>query len=106
MLKKTALYDTHVRLGGKMVEFAGYSLPVQYSGILEEHKAVRTAAGLFDVSHMGEFLFRGVNAESALNALLTNDIRGMRDGQVRTKGAERSTTCLCTARTGSVSGWS
>lgn len=83
MLKKTALYDTHVRLGGKMVEFAGYSLPVQYSGILEEHKAVRTAAGLFDVSHMGEFLFRGVNAESALNALLTNDIRGMRDGQVR-----------------------
>lgn len=83
MAKKTALYDKHVALGGKMVEFAGYILPVQYSGILEEHKAVRNAAGLFDVSHMGEFLFKGKDAERALNFLLTNDIRGMRDGQGR-----------------------
>lgn len=83
MAKKTALYDTHVALGGKIVDFAGYALPVQYRGILEEHKAVRTAAGIFDVSHMGEFMFRGANAESALNELLTNDIRGMYDGQVR-----------------------
>ena len=83
MAKRTALYDRHVALGGKMVDFAGFELPVQYSGILEEHRAVRTAAGLFDVSHMGEFLFEGEGAESALNALLTNDIRGMADGKVR-----------------------
>ena len=83
MLKRTALYDTHTALGGKMVEFAGYELPVQYSGILEEHRAVRTAAGIFDVSHMGEFFFEGEGAEAALNSLLSNDIRGMTDGRVR-----------------------
>ena len=83
MAKKTALYDKHIALGGKMVEFAGYALPVQYVGIIEEHRAVRNAAGLFDVSHMGEFLFKGKDAERALNFLLTNDIRGMRDGQGR-----------------------
>lgn len=83
MAKRTALYDMHVALGGRMVDFAGYELPVQYSGILEEHRAVRTAAGVFDVSHMGEFLFEGKGAESALNALVTNDISGMPDGRVR-----------------------
>ena len=83
MAKRTALFETHVALGGKMVEFAGYDLPVQYSGILEEHRAVREAAGVFDVSHMGEFFFEGEGAEEALNAILTNDIRGMTDGRVR-----------------------
>lgn len=83
MSHKTALYDRHIALGGKMVDFAGFSLPVQYSGIMEEHRAVRTAAGIFDVSHMGEFVIKGERAEDALNALLTNDIRGMRDGRVR-----------------------
>ncbi len=83
MTERTALYERHVALGGRMVEFAGYELPVQYSGILEEHRAVREAAGVFDVSHMGEFLFTGAGAEQALNALLTNDIRGMADGRVR-----------------------
>lgn len=84
MAKRTPLYDIHVALGGTMVEFAGYELPVQYpSGIIKEHTAVRTAAGLFDVSHMGEFFMEGAGAEAALNLLLTNDIRGMRDGQVR-----------------------
>ena len=83
MAKRTALYDAHVALGGRMVEFAGYELPVQYTGIMGEHRAVRTAAGVFDVSHMGEFLFEGSGAESALGALLTNDIRGMSDGRVR-----------------------
>lgn len=82
-MKRTALYDMHIALGGRMVEFAGYELPVQYSGILEEHRAVREAAGVFDVSHMGEFLFEGKDAERALNLLLTNDIRGMTDGRVR-----------------------
>ena len=96
-MKRTALYDKHIALGGRMVEFAGYELPVQYSGILEEHRAVRGSAGVFDVSHMGEFIFTGQGAEGALNALLTNDIRGMADGRVRyssspTRGAARWTT--------------
>ena len=83
MAKRTPLYDKHVELGGKIVEFAGYDLPVQYSGVIAEHNAVRGAVGLFDVSHMGELLVAGDRAEEALNAILTNDIRGMYDGQVR-----------------------
>lgn len=85
MAKRTPLYDMHVKYGGQIVDFAGYELPVQYEGlgVLKEHTAVRTQAGLFDVSHMGELLVIGENAESALNYLLTNDIRGMYDGQVR-----------------------
>ncbi len=83
MAKRTPLYDKHVALGGKIVEFAGYDLPVQYSGVIAEHNAVRTAVGLFDVSHMGELLIEGDRAEEALNYVLTNDIRGMYDGQVR-----------------------
>ncbi len=53
--QRTPLFDCHVRAGGKIVDFAGWQLPVQYTGVMEEHRAVRTAAGLFDVSHMGEF---------------------------------------------------
>lgn len=83
MAKKTPLYLKHVALGGKIVEFAGYELPVQYTGVIAEHNAVRNAVGLFDVSHMGELLVMGERAEEALNAILTNDIRGMYDGQVR-----------------------
>lgn len=83
MGKKTPLYNKHVALGGKIVEFAGYDLPVQYSGVIAEHNAVRQAVGLFDVSHMGELLVTGAKAEEAVNAILTNDIRGMYDGQVR-----------------------
>lgn len=84
MAKRTALYDNHVAHGGKIVEFAGYDLPVQYeAGVVTEHKTVRTAVGIFDVSHMGELVIRGKNAEAALNYLVTNDIRGMYDGQVR-----------------------
>ena len=84
MDKKTPLYDLHVRLGGKMVPFAGYLLPVQYeSGVIAEHNAVRTRCGLFDVSHMGEVLFTGPGALDALQDLLTNDFSGMEDGRVR-----------------------
>ncbi len=85
MAKRTPLYDIHVKYGGQIVDFAGYELPVQYEGlgVLKEHTAVRTKAGLFDVSHMGEILVMGDDAETALNNLLTNDIRGMYDGQVR-----------------------
>ncbi|MFA5561522.1 MAG: glycine cleavage system aminomethyltransferase GcvT [Eubacteriales bacterium] len=81
---KTALYDWHVAGGGKMVPFAGYLLPVQYeTGIIAEHMAVRTKAGLFDVSHMGEVLYEGKDALVNLNRLLTNDFSNMVCGQVR-----------------------
>lgn len=84
MAKRTALYENHVAHGGKIVEFAGYELPVQYAaGLMTEHMMVRTKVGLFDVSHMGELIVKGKNAEAAVNMLITNDIRGMYDGQVR-----------------------
>lgn len=81
---KTPLYDAHVRSGGKMVPFAGYLLPIQYpTGITAEHMAVRTKAGLFDVSHMGELLIKGPDALSNVQNLVTNDCAGMTDGQVK-----------------------
>lgn len=84
MPKRTPLYGKHVALGGIMVDFAGWELPVQYSsGIIAEHTAVRTKAGLFDVSHMGEFMFEGAAAEKTLDFLLTNKIAGMYDGQAK-----------------------
>ena len=61
-MKKTPLYENHIRLGGKIIEFGQWLLPVQYTGILEEHEQVRKAAGLFDVSHMGEILVTGPDA--------------------------------------------
>lgn len=84
MEQKTPLYDTHVKYGGKMVPFAGYLLPVQYEGgVISEHMAVRTACGLFDVSHMGEITCIGTDALENLNRMLTNDFTDMADGQAR-----------------------
>lgn len=84
MDRKTPLYDSHVALGGKMVPFAGYILPVQYpTGVIAEHMAVRTACGLFDVSHMGEVMFTGPDALNNIQNLVTNDMCNMVDGQVR-----------------------
>ena len=81
---KTPLYECHLESGGTIVPFAGYLLPVQYpTGIITEHNAVRTAAGLFDVSHMGEIVFSGKDALKNLNYILTNDFTSMVDGQVR-----------------------
>lgn len=80
-LFRTPLYDFHLRQGARMVPFAGYSMPVQYSSILEEHKAVRTAAGLFDVSHMGEILVSGPDAKRLLDLCLTNDLDRIAPGQ-------------------------
>ena len=83
-LMKTPLYEEHLKCGGRMVEFGGYCLPVQYgTGVIKEHMAVRTACGLFDVSHMGEITFRGPDALRNLNHLLTNDYTVMEDGQAR-----------------------
>ncbi len=80
---RTPLYEQHVRAGGRMVEFAGWEMPVQYAGILAEHEAVRTRIGLFDVSHMGEVVFRGPGALAALQRLFTNDLSKCADGQAQ-----------------------
>ena len=81
-LKRTPLYAFHVAHGGRMVDFAGWEMPVQYRSILEEHKAVRRAAGLFDVSHMGEVDVRGREALKFLNQLVTNDVAKLFPGRV------------------------
>lgn len=83
MNKKTALYDKHVALGAKMVPFAGFEMPVQYSGVTEEHFAVREKAGLFDVSHMGQFFIEGPNAKKLLQYVTTNNIETLVNGQAQ-----------------------
>ncbi len=81
--KHTPLYENHIKLGGKMVTYGGWDLPVQYSGIMAEHKAVREACGLFDVSHMGEIEIHGPDALNFLNRLCTNDFTSMETGSCR-----------------------
>jgi aminomethyltransferase len=78
---KTPLYDRHVSLGGKMVEFAGFVMPVQYSGIIDEHVTVRENAGIFDLSHMGEFYVSGKGAPAALNKLVANNVEKLKIGK-------------------------
>ena len=83
-LKKTALNDAHRRLGGRMIDFGGWDMPVQYTaGTIEEHLAVRTAVGLFDVSHMGEIEIRGPQALNLIQHLTTNDASKLDDGQAQ-----------------------
>ena len=82
-LKRTPLYAAHVKAGARMVEFGGWDMPVQYTGIIEEHRRVRSAVGLFDVSHMGEFEVEGPNALAALQGLTTNDVSTLEIGQVQ-----------------------
>ena len=82
MAKKTALYETHKALGGNVVEYAGWELPIEYEGLVQEHEAVRTAAGLFDVSHMGEIFVTGKDANKFVQYLITNDINSIEVGQV------------------------
>ncbi len=85
-LKRTPLYDCHREAGGKMVDFAGWEMPVQYAGVIEEHRAVRTAAGLFDVSHMGEVRVRGAGAEAFLQRLTPNDVSKLVPGRAHYSG--------------------
>ncbi|MEM9191580.1 MAG: glycine cleavage system aminomethyltransferase GcvT [Myxococcota bacterium] len=80
-LKTTPLAEEHERLGGRMVPFAGYRMPVQYAGIVKEHHAVRQAAGLFDVSHMGELILRGDRAVDVVDGLVTNDVKHLPVGK-------------------------
>ena len=95
MLKRTPLYAAHQRFGGRLVEFGGWEMPVQYAGILDEHQAVRQAAGIFDISHMGEVSVAGPSALAFLNATCTNDVRRLAIGQGQY-------TLLCNERGGTV----
>jgi aminomethyltransferase len=81
--QRTALYDTHLAHGAKMVEFAGFFMPVQYRGIIEEHLQVRKSVGIFDVSHMGEFEFRGSGAREFLQHMTINDVSKLEIGQAQ-----------------------
>lgn len=80
-MKTTPLYEKHVELKGKVIDFGGWALPVEYSGIIPEHEAVRNQAGLFDVSHMGEITVKGEDAEKYLQMIVTNDISVLNDNQ-------------------------
>jgi aminomethyltransferase len=82
-LKRTPLFDAHKALGGKIVSFGGWEMPVEYSGISEEHRAVRERAGLFDVSHMGEIRVKGPEALAAVQQLTCNDASALVDGQAQ-----------------------
>jgi aminomethyltransferase len=93
LLRHTSLHAEHVALGGRLVPFAGWELPVLYTGIVDEHRAVRTAAGLFDVSHMGELRLHGEYATHVVDYLVTNDARKLSDGQAMY-------TCACNERGG------
>ncbi len=85
-LRRTPLHAQHRAAGAKLVPFAGYEMPVQYSGVIEEHRAVRNAAGLFDVSHMGEFRVQGPGAEAFLQQLTPNDVSKLATGRAHYSG--------------------
>ncbi|MBK1815681.1 glycine cleavage system aminomethyltransferase GcvT [Luteolibacter yonseiensis] len=80
-LKSSPLEAAHVALGAKLVPFAGWNMPVQYTSIIDEHTAVRTACGIFDISHMGQFIVKGAGSEQWLNGLLTNNVSKLGDSQ-------------------------
>ena len=93
MLKRTSLFSAHQKLGAKLIDFGGWEMPVQYTSITDEHLAVRNAAGIFDISHMGEVTVSGAGAEAFLNSVLTNDIRKLAAG-------EGQYTLMCNERGG------
>ena len=82
-LKLVPLNDVHIAAGGKMVPFAGFNMPVQYSGLMPEHHAVRNNVGMFDVSHMGEFRLRGAGALDLIQRVTSNDASKLTDGKVQ-----------------------
>ncbi len=83
IIKRTSLFDKHEALDAKIVPFAGFEMPLQYEGVIKEHNAVRTTAGVFDVSHMGEFIVKGKNAEKFLNYVTINDVSKIEVGQAQ-----------------------
>lgn len=99
--KRTCLYDKHVALGALITSFAGFDMPIQYTGIIEEHNAVREHCGVFDVSHMGEVLVSGHDADRFINHIFTNDVTGLPAGKVLygmlcyPDGGVVDDTCIC-----------
>ncbi|HEX9492469.1 MAG TPA: glycine cleavage system aminomethyltransferase GcvT, partial [Thermoanaerobaculia bacterium] len=85
-MKKTPLNEVEHELGGKMIDFGGWELPVQFTSIIDEHQAVRTRAGLFDVSHMGEILVKGPDAQALLQRSTCNDVSKLKDGRAQYNG--------------------
>jgi aminomethyltransferase len=94
-MKRTALFDEHIKLGAKMVAFSGWEMPVLYSSIIEEHRATRTSAGIFDICHMGEFIVRGAGAASLLSGLIPTDLG-------RLEPSKAMYSCLVNERGGTV----
>ena len=82
-MKSTSLTNKHISLGAKMVPFAGYNMPVSYKGLNEEHHAVRNSVGVFDVSHMGEFILKGANALNLIQKVTSNDAAVLTDGKAQ-----------------------
>lgn len=82
-MRRTPLFDDHVRLGARIVDFAGWEMPVQYAGVIQEHRAVRSAAGLFDVSHMGQLEITGADATDFIQYMTSNDVAKMWDGKAQ-----------------------
>ena len=82
-LKSTALSQKHIELGAKMVPFAGYNMPLQYEGLTVEHLAVRSGVGVFDVSHMGEFIVRGEGAFELVQKVTSNDVSVLTEGKIQ-----------------------
>src|SRR5436189_4783296 len=82
-LRRTPLYEKHLEAGAKLVPFAGWEMPVQYEGVIAEHRAVRTDAGVFDVSHMGELEVEGPKAEEFLQHVLSNDVTKLEPGEAQ-----------------------
>ena len=99
--KRTCLYDKHVALGALITPFAGFDMPIQYTGIIDEHNAVREHCGVFDVSHMGEVVVSGPDADKYINHIFTNDVNGLAAGKVLygmicyPDGGVVDDTCIC-----------
>src|SRR5271165_3080012 len=94
-LRRTALYECHVAAGAKLVEFAGWEMPVQYEGVRQEHMAVRETCGIFDVSHMGEIETAGPDALALLQRLLSNDVAAIQIGGGEGAGGGAQYSELC-----------
>jgi len=94
-LQLVELNDLHVSLGGKMVPFAGFNMPVQYSNLIQEHNAVRNSVGVFDVSHMGEFSLKGERALELIQLVTSNDASVLTDGKVQYSCLPNHLPCEC-----------
>lgn len=111
-MKLTPFTEKHIQLGAKMHEFAGYNMPIEYSGILDEHTTVCEAVGVFDVSHMGEFWINGPKALELIQKITSNDASTLKVGKIQytcfvnEKGALSMTSCYIAWKRRSICWWS